>query len=296
MPPKSARYITPSLLRLLSTTDSYISHLTRCLSTASGIDTTLLTISYTLTLLSSQLTRALRAQYELLALSLVSKASDVLLPGETIFAEFEPPQTKLALVTAGTKALADLISDFRIFLRLWGLLGIYAWARATYFEPPKDAVVKVLVWAQVAVNTAYQILENGAYLAQHGVLRGERWSAKSQARLWAWSSRFWMGHVALEFLRLGRTWQTRDRAGEGLGIGVGQVAAEGVAEDDEKAVKVSRKEDMEAWWRTMRVNLAYAPMTLHWSMEDGCLNDTQVGALGMVAGFIGFGQLWASTA
>ena len=82
-------------------------------------------------------------------------------------------------------------------MRLFGLVGIYAWLQETLKSRHPDPIIL----AQVASNVAFQFLENAAYLAQHGVLTMSR---KTQAKLWVWSARFWMCHVALEFLRLGR--------------------------------------------------------------------------------------------
>jgi hypothetical protein len=43
-------------------------------------------------------------------------------------------------------------------------------------------------------------------------------------------------------------------------------------------------------------NMAYAPLTLHWSKETGLIGDFWVGMLGTAAGAVGFSELWKNTA
>ncbi|KAA6411926.1 MAG: hypothetical protein FRX48_04076 [Lasallia pustulata] len=80
---------------------------------------------------------------------------------------------------------ADLIDGFRILLRLWGLLGILAWAKSVSETPPHDTILHTIAWAQILVNALYQLLENGAYLASHQVLS---WSEQKVNRWYLWSS------------------------------------------------------------------------------------------------------------
>ncbi|KAL2357429.1 hypothetical protein BJ546DRAFT_309688 [Cryomyces antarcticus] len=274
-----------ALRRYLSGADSTLGRLTRILSTTSGVDTTLLTLGYSLTLVSAQLQRTLEKQLERFALSVVEKASDALLPGETLVATLPTPDGPLAQLAAGSKAAADLIADFRIFLRLWGLLSIYQWAKSTYHSPPADGLLRRVAWAQVAVNAAYQYLENGAYLAQHGILPGRSWTAAKQTRWWVWSSRFWAAHVVLDFVRLARVRQLRLRNRGAAGVS-------GVGGEGEKEDRVEAAREETRWWDEIYVNAAYAPLTLHWSLEEGCVSEAWVSALGTIAGVIGFRELW----
>jgi len=162
-------------------------------------------------------------------------------------------------------------------VRLWGLLGIYKWAKGLTENPPSDRVLERIAWAQVLVNVAYQVLENGAYLASKGVLR---WDERKQARAWVWSSRFWMTHVGLEFARLGYLWSERRRAR---------------SKGKEKEV-LGDVEEERAWRRDLVSNAAYAPLTVHWSLDEGIVGDTWVGVLGTIAGGVDFAQVWKNTA
>lgn len=174
------------------------------MSTPGGIDKVLMTLSYTLQLLTPQL----------------------------------PPSSPLP---ASFRALTSLISDIRIFHRLWGLLGIYSWGHSIVQHPPRDLTIRRIVAAQVLANAAFQALENVAYLAGHGVVKmGKR----GQGRLWVWSSRFWMAHVGLEFWRLQRVREMRvEKARRGvMGRGDG--------------------EEVGRWRRELVANCAYAPLTV----------------------------------
>ena len=67
-------------------------------------------------------------------------------------------------------------------------------------------------------------------------------------------------------------------------------------DDGEKEAKIVRTEEEMRWWREVGVNAAYAPMTLHWSLEQGLLGDGVIGALGVVAGGLKLREAWRKTA
>lgn len=139
-----------------------------------------------------------------------------------------------------------------------------------------DWIGKRIEAAQVVVNVLFQYLENGAYLSSKGVLG---WDKEKQNWAWAWSSRFWVMHVGLDFWRLGREWAKRREKGKGKQVGGGVVDVE---KDEWKA----------KWRREMVVNMAWAPLTLHWSVEQGLVSEFWVGVLGSVAGITGARELW----
>jgi hypothetical protein len=258
----------------LSKTDATISHLSRVLSTPSGTDTFLLTICYT-SLLSSSLLSSLSLHRIRAAVQRIISQAIALPPNTTVIIDTSSlPPSCLLIASRRLKALSDLISDFRIFVRLWGLLSIYKWGKRVYNSPPADTLVRRIVYTQVASNIAFQYLENGAYLASKGVLG---WGKEKQSRAWIWSSRFWMLHVGLDFVRLWREAGLRTSKGKS-----------NPGSDEE--IKWTAK-----WRREMVVNAAWAPLTLHWSLEEGFASDFWVGVLGSVAGLAGFRELWRTT-
>lgn len=267
-----------------SPTDSTIAHLNRILSSSSGVDKSLMLVSYTLVLAHSQLYRLLNFQLRVLAERLAANASKSLRPGETIVTAMPmtPVTTRLADLHASTKGLSAVVSDVRIFLRLWGLLGVWAWARSTYYNGPKDAVLRAITWGQIAVNTGYYVYEHSAYLASKNVIRDI--SAQKQGRWWLISGRFFAGHVLLDFIRL---WRVSQMSKEN------QVMR---ATAGEKEDKIAIKQEESLWWRQFSVDAAYTPLVLHWSLAQGFVNDSWYGVLGTFAAAVGFREAWRQTA
>lgn len=271
---------------LLARLDIFILRLQKLLSTPGGIDSTLCTICYTLTLLQSRLSALLERRIERFATTVAKNASEVLLPGETIVATIPTPKplARLASLSDSSKKTAALISDFRIFVRMWGLLDMYAWGRATWLSPPKDSILKTLEWVRVLSNVGFQSLENGAYLAQHGIIP---MSDKKQTQWWLWSSQFWALDTAVNFIRLARMRQLRKEADKK------QIQKQG---GDEKELKIKRRNDEIQWIKSVVVNAAWQPLTVHWSLEKGALSNSWVGVFGMIAGGMGLRDKWMATA
>jgi hypothetical protein len=294
------RYLT----RTVHTTDRTLIRLSKLLSTPSGTDVLLCTTSYTLTLIHALLSRVLERKLADIAIDIAEKADGILLPGETLIASLPAPtSTKLIAQTVGSsKTLAEVISDFRIFVRLWGVLGLYTWARGTYTDPlPKDAgrkekVLRALTWAAIASCVGFQVLENGAYLSSKGALTTSSWTGEigkaRENRWWLWSSRFWALYVGVELVRLGVETYYKSPPSAIL-----------AQDDGEKEDKIRRAEALKEeklknwlWWKDLASNVAYAPMTVHWSLEQGLLSDWGVGACGMVAGGALLAEAWRKTA
>ncbi len=171
--------------------------------------------------------------------------------------------------------------------------------------PPRDVVIRGITWAQVGACAVFQALENGAYLAGRGIIG---WDKKTVARAWVWSSRAWMAHVALEITRLGYEWRQlkgEEYGRKNKGVRNEQKAAdegEVVEEKGELELRVEMVEEervRERWGRWLRelgVNTAYAPMTVHYSLEEGPLGEGSLGALGVVVGWLSIGRAWKASA
>lgn len=281
-----------SLRRFLSTTshraDAHVLHVARVLQSSQGVESIVTTLAFTLSLVHSQLTKLLARQYERIALSLVSKASTELSPGETAIATLEPPQTRLAELNGCVKQAADLLVDVWIFTRLWGLVGIYKWARETWDSPPRDPVIKTLIWGQVITATLFQAGENVAYLAMKSVLPKSRWPAERAAKWMAVSSRFWMAQTVLEILRLLRVRQLRYNENFGA-----------QSADDEKQVKVQSEALQRRWYRDWYAMMGWLPLTLHLSYldeADSPISETWQSICGLVPSVLMLQDVWRDTA
>lgn len=309
-------HILRHLTTLALKTDTTLLRLSSLLSNPAATDALLCTFSYTLELVAALLSRLLENRLADFAASIAEKADAVeLLPGETLIATLPaPPAAQLmAKVVASCKALAAVMGDFRVFVRLWGMLGIYTWARATLLTPVssvaqetgswKPRILRTVTWAQIASCALFQVLENGAYLASKGVLTSEGWSGEGGAgkeremRWWMWSSRFWAVHVGLEIVRL---WILYRRSRKQSALSSSTEKEKEVMADGEKEGKLlleQKKREDSLWWRDLVSNVAYMPMTLHWSVEEerGILSDWGVGLLGAVAGGALLVDAWKAT-
>ncbi|KAL1596391.1 hypothetical protein SLS60_009037 [Paraconiothyrium brasiliense] len=296
------RYLTFQIRRL----DRFLVRFSTILESPASTDALLGTLGYTLELLAALFSRLLTHRLASLASTIADKADEMLLPGETLVTTLPtaPSDKLMSQVAASSRALAALIADFRIFVRMWGIAGLYMWARGLWHSPlateagPKEKLVRRITWAQIASLVLFQVLENGAYLASKGVLTSEGWSGERGKRKeiawWIWSSRFWASHVALEIVRVGVLKYYGD--GEDVSRKVKETVGDG--EKEGKLLIEEKKRERRVWWRDAVSNVAYMPMTLHWSVEEekGFLSDWGVGLLGAIAGGSLFVDAWEQTA
>ncbi|TKA29229.1 hypothetical protein B0A50_03739 [Salinomyces thailandicus] len=284
-PTSSLRTLLTLLKPAGARTDAFLTHLHHTLSTSSGIDSLLTTLYFTAFLTHAQLRNLLTKQFERLATALASNAPKTMLPNEIMLAQLEPPRTRLYELCTSTKALTDLLQDSWICFRLWGLLGIYHAARDNYLKPPGDAPLKLLVWMRVSAGAIFQFLENAAFLAGKGVLRGSRWEER-EGKWNVWSRRFWFAQVVVEGLRLLRVRQLRFREE----FGAKEADGEG-----EKEVKIQSVELRRRWQRDVWVNAGWVAVTLHGSFEDeekSIVGEVGAGLGGLVAGLVGLLKAW----
>lgn len=299
--------ILRSLKSTLHASDRTLLRLAKLLSSPSSTDTLLCTTSYTLTLLHTLLSRLLHRRLTSIASDIASKADGILLPGETLIASLPAPtSTKLiAHIIGSSKALAGTIADYRIFVRLWGLVGLYTWARSTYLSPlppnapTKEKSLRSLTWCALASCVGFQVLENGAYLSSKGALTTASWAGEQgKARenaWWLWSSRFWAAYVGVELTRLGVEWYYHEPPAATTTPPPG---GDGEKEDKLRLVDEQKQQALSnwMWWKDLASNAAYAPMTIHWSLPNGLLSDWGVGACGIVAGGANLADAWRRTA
>ncbi|RYP15226.1 hypothetical protein DL765_005865 [Monosporascus sp. GIB2] len=279
-----------------SNIDAFLAHLHRCLQTPSGIDTILLFLCYTSRLGASVLQSATGPAIKRSAERLL-KAADALPPSATlVFSSKAFPSRSVAVILQIAKrlrAFSVLLSDVRTFMRLWGLLNMYFWARGLVFkwrqsqerdgQPKTDMVETAIAWAQLTACVVFQSLENGAYLSSKGVLG---WAPATQAKVARWSARFWGGFVGIELGRLVYDLHKRSQRSAKERIGNKTIAE----------VELEEREWMETWRKSVVRNAAWAPLTVHWSLEKGYLSEMAIGALASIPGFIQMRDLWRRTA
>ncbi|KAI1404016.1 hypothetical protein F4819DRAFT_449176 [Hypoxylon fuscum] len=286
-----------------SNIDAFLAHAQRCLQTPSGIDTVLLFLCYTSRLSASALEATTRPAIARSARQLLALAASLPPSATLVFSAKALPSRGAALALAlatRLRAFSALLSDARTFLRLWGLLNMYFWARRLVLQlrsapagekgeaaKTDDRVETAISWAQLGTCVVFQALENGAYLSAKGVLG---WSPAAQRRAGLWSARFWASFVGIEVGRLFYESHRRARRTRAEKFGTGS--------NSKTAAEVQR-EEMEwgdAWRKSVARNLAWAPLTVHWSLEHGLVGEMAVGALASIPGVIQMRDLWRRTA
>lgn len=320
-PPPSSQPPKPFPLRALleaapSNADAFLAHLQRCLSTPSGIDTVLLFLCYSSRLSSAALELLTRPAVRRGAERLLALASS-LPPSATLLFNskaFPSPGAALLLeLSRRLKTFSALLSETRTFLRLWGLLGMYFWGRGLVLRlrearaaakaslsstgdeknvsevsMAKAAAAKVdklevsLAASQLVACVVFQALENGAYLAQKNVLA---WQPATIGKAYRWSARFWGAFVGLKLTELFLDRYRRAQVPKRQRMG-------------DKTVAVFEREEAEwslEWRKLVGRNMAWFPLTLHWSLEQGLFGELTIGALASIPGCIQMRDLWRRT-
>ncbi|KAI0389997.1 hypothetical protein F5Y17DRAFT_446699 [Xylariaceae sp. FL0594] len=280
-----------------SNIDAFLAHLQRCLATPSGIDTVLLFVCYSSRLSSAVLTTLVQPALQRSAERLIALA-EALPPSTTlIFSAKALPSSSVALVlelAKRLKALSGLTSEARTIMRLWGLLGMYFWARRLVLNlrerkaraegKTESRLDTTIAWSQLATCVVFQALENVAYLSSKGVMG---LSPAAQAKAARWSARFWGSFVSIELIRLFYDSAKRGRRTQSEKFAGGKTVA--VVEREEREWK-------DTWRKSVVRNLAWAPLTLHWSLEQGLVSEMAVGAIASIPGVIQMRDLWRATA
>jgi hypothetical protein len=289
------------LAAMPSNVDAFLTRLDKCLSTPSGIDTVMLFLCYTSKLSASILSSLSQSALRRSAREWIALVAS--LPRGTTVVFSSPAAAtaatggKAALPTAAALALllskrlsslSSLLSEARMILRLWALLGMYFWARrlirSTFSSssqqptekdspstpPSSSKLATALEYLRLALCITFQSLENGAYLSQRGVLS---WTPAQQGKAYKWSARFWAAYVGIE---------------------LGRLAAERFGEAGSWRAKSA--EEKSQWAKTTARQLAWAPLTLHWGSDKGLVSEMTVGVLASIPGIIQLRDLWASTA
>ncbi|KJZ68881.1 hypothetical protein HIM_11725 [Hirsutella minnesotensis 3608] len=281
---------TVSLAAVPARADAFIAHLQRCLQSRAGADAVLLFLCYSFRLGGSVLETLSRPILRLSARRLVAAAFK-LPPATTVVLSATPPHPPLAALALRLggrfKAMAAMISETRTMGRLWGLLGLYFAAKRLVLktcsanqesnksEKTQDEADRLfdtlLAYAQVVSLIVFQGAENLSYLGGKKVLP---FPAATQGRLSLISVRSWGLYVGMEVSR--------------LLIERSRRVSSGVAATDVRW--------MADWRRRFLRNLAWAPLTVHWSTPNGILPDLMVSLLAAYPATCGMLDLWRDTA
>ncbi|KAI0636061.1 hypothetical protein C8Q77DRAFT_1101155 [Trametes polyzona] len=261
-----------------------LDHLVRFLSTWSGSDKLFMLIQYTVKLLVPFLRWRARLQYGV----------------GTRKAPISSTADRLG-------KLAGIISDARMFFRIWGLLPIFQWMIAMERNPSPTRKLRTIERLQGWSMLGYYPLEHLYYLLSHSIIPdkitlpsltafvpfirtrpSEKHIPLNPGTLALWSTRFWAAYVVLQLAHLredSKLLRMRERTLAKTKTGAS--AAE--KEDIQQRKKALTTE--------LIVNLAYLPQTIHWSTEKGIFeNELWLDLCGLIAGIASWKSGWEATA
>ncbi|KAG7883010.1 hypothetical protein KL905_001712 [Ogataea polymorpha] len=158
------------------------------------------------------------------------------------------------------RLISDYIADVRIFNRMWGLPGLLAFGLEDLhriFRADSNFITKLLEATSTISIVAYQPLENVAFAADHNWTHLEK---SASLEYYVASSRLWAVFVVLEVVKLVKTMIQTKLAG--------------------KPLDLLHNRSLN---RSLVANIANLPLTVHWSLYDGCLSDLTVGFLGTMS-------------
>lgn len=284
---------TPSTVaRLASKSDAFLSQLHRAASTRSGADVILLFLTYGSRLTGNLLETGSRAALQSSANKLVALALQLPPQAAVTFTSENligaSPILGVALnLAARLKNASVVLSEIRTFGRLWGLLGLYFAAKRLVLkltskkteEKSEDAKAEnrfdnLVAIAQITSLISFQATENIAFLSSKGILG---FSPQTQGKLAKWSVKSWALYIGME---LGRLLIERQRRVSAAG---GKLTAKDV-------------EWSENWKTDFFRNLAWSPITVHYSVATGFLSDLAISALAFHPAQSQMRELWAANA
>ncbi|KAJ2898798.1 hypothetical protein IWW38_001229 [Coemansia aciculifera] len=185
------------------------------------------------------------------------------------------------------RTLSNLVSDYRIMIRLTGLVPMAQYVRYAEQFP---AQTRLLQWLDRIMNltlVCYYPLEHVYWLGAHQILP---FSEKIVDLSGYWSCRFWAVWVAMQFVRLGEEYRliqgkrreiyTRDM----IDAAQMQVELDAVAAETK------------SWKTQLLINACYFPLTLHWSIRGSTFPDVAVGVCGTIAAVAQACNVWKATA
>ncbi|KAL7921486.1 hypothetical protein ACQKWADRAFT_295199 [Trichoderma austrokoningii] len=287
-PPKAP--IGAVLAAVPSNADAFAAHLLRCIQTRAGADAVLQFLCYAFKLSGAVLETLSRNALRQSAQKLVAMAFQ-LPPATTVVLSSAPapPGAAFALGLANNlKALSGVLGEARTINRLWGLLGLYfglkrivARMRPRKIASEKEgegAVVEaaaaapfetIFSLAQIVTLVLFQVFENLAFL---GSKKAIDLKPATMGKFGLLSVRCWGTYVFMELSRL-------------------------LVERARSSRQVKTAAWAKTWNKSFLRNLAWAPLTVHWSIPGGGpLPDALVGLLAMYPSTGQVVDLWRETA
>lgn len=239
-------------------------HLVRLLSTASGADKSFMLAQYSAILLKS-------------------------------LASHSPNSSRKKSLVSRLTALSQLLSDARTTYRLWDLISIIQWHRSLNSLPSSASKPVQIERLQVITMLIYYPLEHLYFLASKQVIP---LSTRLLNKAALYSCRAWAAYTILHFFHLWEEFKLLEK--ETRRIKSQATMAFGSAQKLDTVVASSLRQMEErraAVINGLVVNLAYTPLTLHWSLPNGLYaSEAITGICGLVAAVAQLRAGWKASA
>lgn len=152
------------------------------------------------------------------------------------------------LISAKLKLLSSYLSDVRIFNRMWALFGLLPWAIDTVGKSKGGPLTSIHIF-QAVTGVLLQLFENVGFVGDHHFT-----TQSDKLTYWfnIWCCRLWAGYV------------------------VSDLAMNYVEYRASPKMRPSLR-------RSVISNLGNLPLTVHWSLDKGCLSPLLVGLCGTMS-------------
>ncbi|KAJ2511495.1 hypothetical protein GGI11_005087 [Coemansia sp. RSA 2049] len=185
------------------------------------------------------------------------------------------------------RTLSNLVADYRIMIRLTGLVPMAQYVRISEQFPAPSQLLQGLDRIMNLSLCAYYPLEHIYWLGAHQILP---FSEKVVDFSGYWSCRFWAAWVALQFVHLGEEYRLIKGRKQKI-YTQGKMDATKMQEELD-SVDASIK----SWKIQLLINACYFPLTLHWSIRGSTFPDVAVGVFGTVAAVAQAYNVWKAAA
>jgi hypothetical protein len=291
LPTKDEDFKSNNIPKPIRKLDGFISHLNRLMHTRESHDAVILFLAYAAHFIATALETPASERLR----NWVTRLSSLILKNTPTRLSTSIPLSKLAsYVTAihtyrpflaeRARAISNILDDWQIITRLWGLLATWTDAKEYLVslmrtkdvdkkrdENPRDYFVSKAIRGTYVVGLiSYYSFENLAWLTRRGVFKK---SEKTESKLMIWSLKGWGVYVFAELAQLLHDRSLKNR---------------GVKDQDE---------DSRVQWRRRLVQmLLYGPLTVHWIKDGGLFPEVIASFLAAYTEYITVQGLWSDAA
>ncbi|KAF8340308.1 uncharacterized protein EI90DRAFT_2966093 [Cantharellus anzutake] len=190
----------------------------------------------------------------------------------------------------GLQKFAGTLSAARRVSGLWGVLPIIKWISAIERSHPASRSIQTIERAQALSMLAFYTLENLSFFTSASApVLAKYFSPRVSSKASLWSLRAWAVYTILQLAHLKADWKQLRRKERVLGKSA-------VGETTDVDVLALKKQKTAILMSAIE-NLAFLPLTIHWSFGGRIFeSDLPINLLNLVAALASFNAGWDATA